>query len=61
MINIEDFMQWLSVHKAGINLRYDEHGREQDLGYIQACEVIEAELKSKMEEARDDGIEIIGR
>lgn len=60
MIDIEDFMQWLKVHKAGINLRYDEHGREHDLGYIQACEVIEAELRAKLLED-EDVAKIIGR
>lgn len=55
MINIEDFMSWLNVHKLGINLRYDEHQREQDLGYIKACEVIEAELKRCIEESKHNG------
>lgn len=49
MVDIQDFMNWLNVHKLGIHLRYDEHGRDQDLGYITACEVIEAELKRLIE------------
>jgi len=58
MIDIEDFMSWLKVHKLGINLRYDEHGREHDLGYIKACEVIEAELKRFIEESNENGLKI---
>ena len=60
MVDIEDFIRWLQVHKLGINLRYDDSGREHDLGYIKACEVIEAELKRKIEERKEDGVEIIG-
>lgn len=60
MINIEEFLCWLKVHKLGINLRYDELGRPDDLGYIKACEVIEAELKLKIQESKEDGIGNIG-
>ncbi len=56
MADMEEFMRWLNVHKLGVHLRYDEHGREQDLGYIRACEVIEAEIKRLIEENNIDGI-----
>jgi len=59
MIDIEDFLQWLTLHKSAANFRYDEHGREQDLGYIHACEVIEAELRYKVEEGEDVN-EVVG-
>ena len=56
MIDIEDFMMWLIVHKAGMNLRYDELKREHDLGYIKDCEVIEVEIKKLIEEEKLHGI-----
>ena len=56
MIDIEDFLGWLNVHKLAVNVRFDEHGRQQDLGYIKACEVIEAELRSKIQESKEDGV-----
>lgn len=59
MVDLLDFMSWLNVHKQGVNLRYDELAREQDLGYIKACEVIELELKRKIEE-EDDGFATTG-
>ena len=57
MIDIEDFMRWLEIHKLGINLRYDLKGSEHDLGYITACEVIQAQLKLKIQESNDGGCE----
>lgn len=59
-MDIENFMQWLKTHKLGINMRYDTMGWEHDLGYIKACEVIEAELKRQIQESKEDESEVSG-
>lgn len=59
MVDLTDFLQWLRTHKEGINFLYDEHKREQDLGYLRACTVIEAELIDKIQESKVDEFKII--
>jgi hypothetical protein len=49
----DDFFSWLNVHAIGFKMRYDAMGWDVDWGYIKACEVIEAELRRKLEEYKD--------
>lgn len=57
---LDDFFDWLKVHTSGYKMRYEAMSWEIDWGYIKACEVIEAELKRKIEEYKD-GTDRIGR
>ena len=54
---LDEFSMWLKIHKAS---RFHELHDKYDSGYIKACEVIEAELKRKLEEHRDASDRIAG-
>jgi hypothetical protein len=56
----DDFFAWLKVHTSGIKMRIDAMDWEIDRGYVKACEVIEAELRRKLEEHKDGSDRITG-
>lgn len=49
----DEFFAWLDVHSRGIKMRIDAMDWEIDRGYVKACEVIEAELRRKLQEHKD--------
>ena len=48
-----ELLKWLKAHVEGFKLRFDSMGWEIDHGYIQACTVIEAEIKRLIQENKD--------
>ena len=56
----DDFFGWLRVHVSEKRMRYEAMAWEIDLGYIKACEVLEAELRSKIQEYKDGSDRIGG-
>lgn len=56
----DDFFGWLKIHKAARELLFHGMREKYDWGYIKACEVIESELRRKLEEHKD-GTDRIGR
>lgn len=55
-----DFFGWLNVHRLGREHLFHKMREKYDLGYINACKEIEAELKRLIEEYTDDGYRIDG-
>ncbi len=56
----DDFFSWLKVHKAGREHLFNQMREKYDWGYIKACEVIETELRSKLQEYKDGSDRIGG-
>lgn len=56
----DEFFGWLKVHRLGREHLFSQMREKYDWGYIKACEVIEAELRRKLQEHKD-GTDRIGR
>lgn len=49
----DEFLSWLSVHKAAREHVFRDMREKYDWGYIKACEVIEYELRRRIQEHKD--------
>lgn len=50
----DDFFSWLSIHRTAREHLFHQMREKYDWGYITACKVIEAELRRKLQEHKDD-------
>lgn len=49
----DEFFSWLKVHRLGREHLFNQMKEKYDLGYINACAVIETELRRLIEEHKD--------